>query len=252
MDRYKVKYKIGNTLSFSINLKMGDIDLTDLKEAIDDELNGEKDNSINSITSGDVVRYRPALASSTLTFLFNGIATYISAGFTSDEITSQSAVFTNSNYVFQVYDSYDSTNQTLLHTGYLNGFSLTGTSSVHTLSLNMESFFVYLSESYLETITASTFTLYFRILYYNAKTGTLIPFTQNSTLLNSELQLYFPFLFTKTTKRYDFPSSVTFKQLPTSQYTDIVNQTVQSVNLQKPVYPVGNTFTVEGDYSQTD
>jgi hypothetical protein len=252
MTRYKLKYKIGNQLSFNIPLSMGNIDLVDLKESIDAELNGEKEKSINPVVNGDVVRFRPSRSSTQLTFLFNGLSNYTAAGFVNSEISPRSDVFTNSNYIFQVYDTYESERQVLLHTGYLNGYSIPQVSSIHTLPLTMECFSVYVPQSYLDSFTRSTFTLYLKAIFYRAKDGVLIPFTQNVSVLNDESQLYFSFVFNKTTKTYDFPSTITFKQLPSSQYTDIVNQTVESVRLEKPTYPEGNTFTVDGDYSSIE
>ena len=252
-NRYRVLYTPGTPMSFKINLTMGDIDYVDFKEDIENLLSGEKEKSINAVTDSDIIRYKPAGSTTTLTFRYNGSSQYTSAGFTSSEISNLADVFVNSGYVIQVYDKTDSTSQTLLHTGHINGYQiLTNTSSVHSISLTSESFAIYLPQLFLDSITSNTFTLYFRFFFYRAKDGALIPFTQNVTPLTNEAQQYFSMVFTKNTKKYAFPSSLTIIQLPSSQYTTNINNTVESIRLEKPVYPAGNTFSTDGSYSQID
>lgn len=251
MLRYKLKYT-GKAISFNVPLKSGNIDYIDYKQDHENEFSNEKTNSVNPILDGDVVRFKPTEIVSQLQVSFNGSNSYLNAGFISDDIVSLSDSFVHSNYVIQVYDTPDSSKQSLLHTGYINGYDiLTSEVSEHSLILSMESYAIYLPKSFLDGVT-DTFTLYFKFLFYNAKSGTLISFTKNVSSLSNENELYFPFVFTKSTRRYSFPSTIVLKQLPTSAYTDIVNETITSIRLEKPTYPIGNNFTVDGKYENID
>jgi hypothetical protein len=250
MDRYKIKYKIGKELSFNLQLSQADIDLVDYKESNDNLLSGTKQDTINIIEKGEIVKFSPEQSSSTLTFNFNGIYNYTAVGFDVAEINNMVDAYKKCNYIFQVYDSINSINQSLIHTGYLNGYNIltSGGTSIHNVSLSTESFNIYISKSFLETVSGNSFTLYFKIFLYVAKNGNLVPFTQNVTPLLAETQQYFAYSFNKSTRKYNFPIAESFKQLPSSAYTDIVNQSVDSIALQKTTFPSGNLFNVDGSY----
>jgi hypothetical protein len=251
MDRYKISYKIGQPISLKFQLKQGDIDFIDYKESNDNQLNGTKESSINEIERGEVVRYKPDSISTTITATFAGVSSYISAGFNSEEILKMADAYKKSTYIFQVYDSVDPLSQLLLHTSYLNGYSIltSGGTSIHSVYLSNEAFNIYLPESFLKNIDSTSFNLYFKVFFYSAKTGELFLFTQNVASLVNESQQYFSFPFNKNARTYTFPLTITFKKLPDSEYTNIAKKTVESINLQKPNYPVGNIFNTDGTYT---
>lgn len=254
MLKYKIKL-LGNSITIPINLEMGNVDYVDYKEDHENDFKEEKEKSINPILNSDVVRYKPTgtiISSFEFYFGTSGTLSFTNAGFTQEEIDSKADVFINSHFIIQAYDSADSIKQVLLHTNYLNSNDTFSPGSA-TLSVTtaMESMMTYLPKTFLDS-ASENFTLYFKYLFYNAKTGKLSTFTQQLPQLTIESQMYFPMSFTKSSRSYVLASNYKMKELPSSQYTDIVDNSVESIRLEKPTYPTGNNFTVEGTYNQID
>lgn len=256
-NRVKVRFVPGESVNIRIGLSMGTIDHFDFSEDFDNEVAEAKGKAINPIVNGDTVRFKPdtgSYSTSTLTVIFSAsTSSYLNAGFNSTEINGLSPSFVNSSYIYQIYDSTNSVNQNLVATGFINGYQiLTNALSVHTIGLNKECFNVYLTQDYIDSITATTFTLYFKYLFYRAKDGNLLVFTQNTGSLTDESLLYFPLIFTKSTRTYMMPSSQSLLILQSPEYSNIINQSISSINMEKPVFPAGDTFKSDGTYSQTN
>ena len=252
-NKYKIRFKSGDPINLNINLTMGPIDFVDFKEDNDVELEDQQNGVVNEMEDGEVIRFKPLTSTykqTTMQFLYGGSPSYLNAGFTIDDISESKDIFKNSSYLIQVYDSPKSENQALIHSNYINGYQiLTTSASTHTVSLTSESFNTYVNETFLNQQSGDTFNLYFKFFFYSAKEGKVREFTQNVFSLTNESQSYISIPFNRLTRKYTFPFSVILKELPQSEYLDIINETIESISLQKPTFPTGNTFNINGEYS---
>lgn len=279
LNKNKFKIRLSPTGATDTNIRFalitGSFDFVDYNEDNTDLLTTSKDDNVNSFTDGEKKLYKPVGIGSSITFVFNffnNIARYnryTYDGFSLlDDIIVLSDSFLNSFYVIQVYDTFLSKNQILLHTGYYNNYEFAKNFnqpsldiSTHSLSFNSESLQTYLPIEYVNSIQTDTFDLYFKFLFYNAKFGKFIPFfykgsTNSSSpittpvILTSEEDFYIKLTFTKSTKTYSFGTLtiLPLNEFNNTDFNNILNSTVESISMEKPTYPSGNSFTNTGKY----
>lgn len=243
----------------SIKISISDNNnLNGLQESIDNFIEEETGLSINSVDDGERLRYLPTGSTTYVFNFYDGVSSYsddlLNAGFTSDDINNRSEAILKSFYIVQIYDGVDTDIQTLLHTGYYNGFLWVvengSTSTYADLDEDVEFTNYYISNDFIEIITGSTETLYARFYFYNAKTGKLqVFFNEANELLTTEEKLYFELTLNPMTKTYEYSSStLTMKESDNSEYINKINESLSSFNIEKPTYPEGQYFTDDGDY----
>jgi hypothetical protein len=250
-----LKYKIqisptGVDQNIPVNIK-NETHLSGLSDDILNLVTDQTQLAINPTQDGEKRRFLP-LNPVNINFMFWNGSSYVNnispIDFPSITATTTEA-YTNSFYVCQVFDSAVEDKQNLLHNGYLNGFqfSLSTLSSNYAWSNNYEYADIHIPKYFLDTLTANTFQLYMKFLFYSGKTGKLHPFFTGTTV-SAEKDIYLRAIFDHTTRTYVLSNGLVFSEFTNSDYVDTVNANVASVNIQKPVYPTGTTFTTDGQY----
>ena len=158
----------------------------------------------------------------------------------------------------QVYDSINFESQTLLHTGFYNGFNFIDDSPTVSRSrydnLKKDDEFTnwYISNDFLNSTNNSVISVYARFYFYNAKTGNLLVFLNNNKLTNTtESSLYYRTTLIKDTKKYTIegnPLEVELTETTNTDYINKLNDTVETFRQEKPNYPVGNYLNDDGEY----
>lgn len=253
MLKQKIKIStVGDDAIVNIGFKSV-YNLGGLSQDIENLVSYETDSSVNSVVDEEKRRFSPNKNYTIgMEFYSTGTTNYVTnvapnEFTTGDTLSSQ---FTNSFYVYKVYDSPFQNTQNLLHTGYINGFSFAGNNvSIYPWTGSSEYTDIHLPISFLDSITATTFNLYMKMNFYSAKSGKVYPFS-GITTTNTENDLYNKLTFTGSTKKYSTPplSNFTFKEITNPEYVALVNDSISSISLEKPTYPSGNTFTTDGVY----
>lgn len=250
----KQKFKISSTNS-DANLNIfftSSNNLGGLSEEIDNLVTDQTNTSINGTSDEENIRFQPANSNYNLTAYFYNTTTltYVTNvapnEFAPSAVTSSN--FLNSFYVYKIYDTPSENTQNLIYTGYLNGFNFNGYSSAaYKWTEAFEYSDIHVPISYISGLSADTFSLYMKLNFYSANSGHVYPFSGTTTNSNKEIDLYNVVTFTGSTKMYNV-STLTFKEIKQSAYVDIINESVESLNIDKPVFPTGNTFTTGGQY----
>lgn len=196
-----------------------------------------------------------------ITGLFDN--SYITAGFSGDNISGSSLNVLNSFYILDFYDNFDPNTQIKISTSYLTkiiGYDSGGTRNftptyVIGATISNQLYDWYLPVWYLNNFTGTTATGYTKISFYNAKTGKIVLFYNydNENLTTPE-KMYFRININLIDKTWKFITTslpyVIARELTTSiQYTDRVNKTVVNYDNNMQSYPSGNTFVyLDGKY----
>lgn len=248
-----LKYKIqisptGSDLTVPVGFK-NEVHLSGLSQDIENLVTNQTQLAINPEQDGEKRRFVPT-SSSILTANFWNGSSYVS-NVSPLDFPSVTAVTTdayiNSFYVCQFYDTTNEYVQTLHHTGYINGFQFTnGITSQYSWNNMYEYSDIHLPKYFLDTITANTFSMYFKLNFYSAATGKVHPF-HHVNPVNSESDIYFQMSFNLTGRTYTMGNS-SFYEFTNPAYVAQVNSNIESTNILKANYPSGNTFTVTGQY----
>lgn len=253
MLKHKIKISPSN-FDQSINLYLNtNTSLSGLSEDIENLVTDKSDENINNGVDGEAVRFQPVTGTSyTMTAFFyrNSTSSYVSNvapnEFTSGDITSQS--FLKSFYIIEVYDTPLENTQKLLYNGYLNGFNFRGySSSGYVWNNTYEYVDIHIPNSLLAAQTGTSIVFYLKIAFYSAKTGIVYPFNKTQTPL-SEQQQYHAITANTLTMYYQMPVLFTFYENINTNYVNVVNENTDSLPIQDQTFPIGNTFTVDGDY----
>lgn len=259
----KVKFN-GNDIKFTIPLTSKNT-LDGHRESIDSFVSQQRGISINDIediekqsfytTSDFDIRFLFYSGSASIPYSPN--LTF--ATFTQQEAETRSRNFIGSFFILQIYDTPISETQTLLHTGYYNGFNFLDDSSNPILSIfdvtqsNQREFnYYYFSNNFLNSTTANTITVYGRFYFYNAKTGRLQLFYNNNDELydlDNESDIYFEITLNKQNRTYTHSSNVLIPtEIINTEYNNRINTSVESFENKQPIFPSGNSFTTGRTY----
>jgi len=243
--------RTGADLTFTIPFSV-DEHPNGLQQPIDNFIEEQTGLSINPAEDGDTYRSKPLVSYITDMLFYSGgsyVNDYEAAGFTTNEISLKNEVILRSFYIMQVYDSVKTSNQTLLHNGYYNGFNFifNGNDSLYTITEEDEFSDLYIPNWFIESLSGVTTTLYGKISFYNAKTGKLQFFSQkvNPT---GDTNMYFEIQLNPNLLTYTVSSPIVSYELTNSEYINKINNTLDSFTNQKPTYPIGNTFLNTGKY----
>jgi hypothetical protein len=232
-----------------------------LQEDIDDFVAVETGLSINDVEDKETFRYLPESANTLNIFFFSGGTyddTYEYAGFTSGETTLRDEVILRSFYLMQVYDLVIPEKQTLLHTGYFNGFNfinINNTGTTYTYDSDTEFSNLYIPQWFIETLSGQTTTLYGKISFFNAKTGSLQLFsiTPSASYVepNTDADLYLEINLNPTGFTYSASTTTYGFELQNIDYVEKINNTLDVFDNEKPTYPTGNTFLNTPEYVES-
>lgn len=232
--------------------------LNGLQQAINDYIERETGLSINAVTDGETYRflYDNDLDKTFKYEFYSGgsfSTSFNYAGFTNQNILNQDDVFTNSFFILQIVDSMVSENQVLLHNSYYNGYQFgTGSTAQFDLNKTDEFMYLYIPEWFLNENPDDEVTVYAKLYFFNAKTGKLkVFYNKDNELLTTEEKMYHEVILHTNSREYSLPSGTMFmKELDNSQYTDKVNESVDSFENEKPQFPAGNLFNNDGTYTE--
>jgi hypothetical protein len=197
----------------------------------------------------------------TIGFYFGSSPTnsYTNNGFTTAESTQNSDNFLNSFFILDFYDTYDINKQTKLFTTYLTKKGITGVSQF-TIDSTNQLYYWYLPVSYIELQTGTTSYAYVKFMFYNAKTGKVVPFyNKDNEALSSSERIHFKVELNHISRTWKFisPNYPTIKayEITNAAFTTKVNNTVEDrLNTIQQSPPSGTTFTAVGgsvDYLTT-
>lgn len=221
-------------------------------------IEGETDSSINDVTDAETRRILPATSPGLTFYFWNSTLNTYQTKVAPDEFTGTTDYNTvaakNSFYVIQVFDSFRDEVQSKKHTGYFNGFDFakTNLNSIYTLTEDNEFSNLYIAQSVLDSITGTTGGIfYLKFLFYCAKSGTFYSFSASTgSQLTSQENMYRRIIIDPLTLRWTLnpAGGLVFREIRNPAYSTFVNDTVQSIPVEKPIYPSGNTFDNTGNY----
>jgi len=176
---------------------------------------------------------------------------FISAGFTQDEINLSNKGYRYSYFLIQIYDSFDSKNQTLLHSGYIPIYLFPDenkTISEFQLQPNIK--YYEFNNIYISNLfeLESNQELYTKFSFFNAKTGRLQLFFNNSFIGNTEERVYFKININESDKTYSFnQSNIICTQFLNEEFINKINDRNKSEN-KSPIFTQGDLFDINGNY----
>jgi hypothetical protein len=256
----KLKLKLSSNNKKIIIPIGGSDDLLGYDDNIATLVNDNANNSVNASSDLEVKRFNSTITTNQLlTYYFwdgtNFITTLPPSEFSANGLTSMSNEVRNSFYVMQVFDTYVESIQKKLHTGYLNGYDFINRSinqsalnSTYLVNNDTEFLDIYISNDFLNNINQSTVDVYVKMFFYSAQSGKFYPFTYtHPSVLIDEKGLYLKIILNLTTFKYSI-NPIDFYEIINSQYSQSINNSALSIPIQKPTYPLGNTFTETGNY----
>ena len=256
----KVKIKLSNNDKNIILPIGGSANLLGYDDNVQTIINGETNTSVNTASDLEVRRFDANYGSIFTVFAFWNGSSYVTQlaplDFAANGLDKSSEQARNSFYVMQVFDDFNEATQTKLHTGYFNGYDFLnksggGLSTDYTINSNNTEFLsIYISNSFLEEKNSQTIDLYVKFLFYSAQSGKFYPFSKTSyTSITKQEDIYRKITINTSTFKYTINGS-TFSayEIYNPDYSTLINNTVSSIPVQKPVYPSGNTFTETGNY----
>lgn len=222
-----------------------------LSEDIENLVTAQTTESINDTTDAENLRFMPSITYSLSNMFYKTISSSYVSNVAPNEFASSATTttaFLSSFYIYKIFDSTIENKQNLLFTGYLNGFNFIGySSSGYVWNNSFEYADIHIPNSYISSLTGNTFNLYMKMHFYSAKSSHIYPFATGTTT-NSEASLYNKLTFNLSTKKYTVTTPFTFYEITNPSYVNLINDSVDSVSIDKPVYPSGNTFTIDGSY----
>ena len=212
---------------------------------------------INPAIDGETRRFKydPDLGNTVLSFYFYSGNTYnvsfLNAGFTQNEINSNSNKLLNSFFILDFYDTFDVNNQTKIFTTYLtkilDNISNSPIYRVYVEAIN-QFYYWYIPLSYINTLTGSTGIGYVKFSFYNAKNGNVSLFYNNdNAALTTAEKMFFKVELNLTDKTWkflttSFPYLTAYELITSIDYINRINNTFEKFDNKKQEYPTGTTF----------
>lgn len=254
-----------NNLDVNLKFTLGANDgFLGYQQEIDNLVVATKEILINPVNDTEVRRFKydSSIGRAKIIFYFGNshTNTFISAGFTEDEINTNDAKLLNSFFILDFYDTYNSNTQSKIFTNYLTKILGSNDNTPHyrIFTDTVNQFYNWnIPLSYINAQTGTTVIGYTKFSFYNAKTGVIALFYNynNDEILTPFLKMYFKTelnLSNMTWKFLGLTDAVAnpFQVDSTSAYANRVNNTIGNFENKKQVYPTGNTFqSTDGTYS---
>lgn len=257
MKRYTIK--LGNNDSKIILPAIKIDNLLGYDDDVSALVNTETDKSINSEVDAEVRRIIP-FTSKQIEFRFWNGSSYVSK-VAPLEFTNSSdfntAAAKNSFYIIQLFDTFRDEVQSKKHTGFYNGFDFAKTSlnSIYNFTSDIEFSNLYVSQSLLNSMNGQPTEFFIRFFFYCAKSGKIYTFYNDSVSSNAQDKLYHRIVISPTNLEYYFAPDVTLirlNELLNPNYSTFINNTVESIPVEQPNFPAGNTFTNDGNYIEVN
>jgi hypothetical protein len=246
------RYKIEPIPAQDINLKIAlsnDNTLSGLGQSIEDYAERETGLSINPVDDLENLRYLPT-NETTMTFEFYSGNTYytnlFAAGFDESEIGFSDPIL-SSFYLLTLFDDINRTSQIKLNNGFFDGFTFIEESATTIYNIDSSDEFsnLYISNDFVNGLTGIT-TLHFTLSFYNGKTGEVQLFfnsEKEATGDTTQNVNYFELELNPSGKTYTWNSTINAKEFTNTGFTESYNETIDSFENQKAIYPSGNAVS---------
>lgn len=251
----------GTTMNLRISLSTNN-NLVEYQEEIDRLTQINTLDAVNPVIDGEERRYKMnPLPNESILLVFQfyspNLSSYLNsflfAGFTGEEIITNSLNLLNSFFILDFYDTFDINSQIKIFTTYLTKVLVPVSgiyNSQYSIGASNDNQFYrwYVPLSYINAQTGTTVTGYVKLSFFNAKTGEVTPFynAANVSLTTPEYLFFKTELdLTNMTWKFIVPTypTITAKEvINNSLFTDKVNNTVANKDnlLQNP--PSGTTY----------
>jgi hypothetical protein len=244
MLNYKIVY---NNKNNNIILPFqNDFDFIPSEDFISEE-NLANDDFIDS----DITKYTLSTNVKFTFMFFNNIyqSNFVNAGFTLNEINLSNKTYRYSYILIQFYDSFDSKNQNLIHTGYIPIYLfIDKTASVFDIKPSIKYYEfnnIYIPNN-IQVINNQT--LFVKFSFFNAKTGKLLVFFNQTITNNTEEKLYFKTNINKTNNTYSFNNqNIIAYQFLNEEFINRINERNKTEN-KSPLFTQGDLFNINGEY----
>lgn len=244
MLNYKIRYNNkDNNIIIPLN--------KDLDFIGDENFVDESDLIIKDFIDNEITKY---ILSDDVNLIFNFFnnsyqTNFESAGFTNNDINLSSKGYRYSYVMFQVYDNFKGSNQTLLHNGFIPLYLFPDkTISEFDIKPNVKYYEfnnLYISNNY---PIVDNQVLYVNFKFYNAKTGKLQIFFNQTINSTSEERLYFKLIINKEHKTYKFNNlTISAFQFLNEAFIDKINEKNKNEN-KSPIFTTGDLFDINGKY----
>lgn len=190
------------TLNIDINQQHDFIPKSEsIKKYVDSEIERVINESLLEDRDVENISFKPA-STFVLRPYFNDSNSYIDLGFKINYITARTTFTEESFYIFDLYDSYNDTNQKLISRNFVKMSKVaTGASTdirFETKKLSKEFINIYVPSYFIDT----TDTFYLKISFFNSMDGNL-RFFQCSNFEGDNLKNYFKIKINKNNKTYE-------------------------------------------------
>lgn len=200
--------------------------------------------SINPAEDMEIVKFQSV---NNMTFYFGfyntGTSTYNlsleNAGFTVDDFNTDT--ISKSYYILQAFDTVKSESQKLLHTGFFGLYQYpTGFSTTYNVSSDKEFNSLFINELDLSSLTGNS--VYVKLSFFNAKKGKQQLFFNLSKVSDqTENIFYFNGTLDRINRTYNIGSVVNAREFINYEYVNKINENLNTIPEEKPVYPTGGT-----------
>jgi hypothetical protein len=233
----------GNDLNIKFRLDISD-ELFDYQQNINNTIYNTSNSLINPITDVECRRFANNIPV-TIGFMFSGQTTFFDAGYSNSEIS-------NSFFIVDYYDTFNVNNQTRLFRTYLTKINYNTTLGLPIYlidnSTKNQLHTWYVPESYISSISGDTITGYTKFSFYSAKTGKISSFYNNDYVSSTTMEKFFfkteLNIINRTWKIItpSFPSIIAVEITGNDQYTNRLNNTIDSITKNKQAYPLNHLF----------
>jgi hypothetical protein len=246
---------VGADINLKISFSSND-SFTGYQQEIDNLTQVTSLDLVNPVVNGEMRKFKmlPTVLLTQYQYYFNNFNTFLSAGFTTDDIANNTVAVQNSFFILDYYDSFDPYTQNKIFTTYLTKI-LTGVNKTPVYNVSAATgnqfYYWYVPVWYMEAQTGTTATGYIKLSFYNAKTGKIQLFYNNYNIANpigrTPEKMYFKAQLDIVNRTWKFLNvtngQVVAKELTTSiAYNDRVDNTYGTVDNIAQTYPSGTTY----------
>ena len=213
---------------------------------------------VNPPVDGEKNRFTyPSNENDSITFQFYSelnkqyVSSFNSTMFTVDETSTINLKTSNSFFIMDFYDSFNTYNQNRIFSTYLT--KIIGNTSTYLLSRGINQWNkIAIPNWFINQHNTNEITGYTKFTFYNAKTGRLVPFFNLANNNVTTLEKYYVRTILNISNwSYRFvitganQNNIIFREIDVSKnqrYIDKVNDTVNRFNDLRITYPMGNAF----------
>lgn len=172
---------------------------------------------------------------------------YLYAGFTEEEILNYALNFRNSFFILEIFDTKEENKRKKIATNYytkLWNFNVPEEEQEYIdINKTNQIRFINIPNKHLENNDGETFVLYLRVLFYNGKTGNIIPFYKGDEHgIDDEKTLFFTTTFDYVNRVWECDNLYGYEVTDQPDYSDKLNETNKNATDLRVNYPTKELF----------